>query len=77
MISTLPAHKQRADNEWEVGLETLGIWSKHMDISVNGEQTDHNSAAFRQCLSNSWNPIITDCFEWQLLLNNIREVKVM
>lgn len=42
MISSLPACKQRADNEREV--ETLGIWSKHMEISVNGEETDHNSA---------------------------------
>lgn len=57
MVSALPARKRRADNELEV--ETLGIWSKHMDISINGEQTTHNSAAFRQCHTNSWNPIIT------------------
>lgn len=75
MISTLPARKRRADNERVV--ETLGIWSKHMDIPVNGEQTDHNFAVFRQCLSNSWNPINTDCFDLQLLLNEVREDKVM
>lgn len=75
MICSVPARKRRADNERVV--ETLGIWSKHMDTSVNGEQTDHNSAAFRQCLSNSWNPINTNCFELQVLLNEVREDKVM
>lgn len=66
MISTLPARKRRADNERVV--KAPGIWSKHMDISVNGEHTDHNPEAFRQCLSNSWKPINTNCFELQLLL---------
>lgn len=75
MISTLPVCKQRADNEREV--ERLGIWSKHMDIFVNGEQTDHNSAAFRQHLSNSWKPINTNCFKLQLLLNEVREDKAV
>lgn len=75
MISTLPGRKRRADNESVE--ETLGIWSPHMDISVNGEQTDHNSAAFRQWLSNSWNPINANCFELQLLLNEVRKDKVM
>ena len=76
MISTLPAHKRRADNERVV--EAPGIWSKHMDISVNGEQTDHNPAAFfRQCLNNSWKPINTNCFEHQRLLNEVKEDQVM
>lgn len=44
MVSTLPARKRRADNEQVV--EALGIWSKHMDISVNGGQTDQDPAAF-------------------------------
>lgn len=74
-ISTLPARKWRADNERVV--EILGIWSRHMGISVNGEQTDHNPAAFWQRLSNSWKPINTNCFELQLLLNEVREDKVM
>lgn len=47
MIFTLPAHKHRSDNERVV--KALGIWSKHMEITLNGEQTDHNSAAFQQC----------------------------
>lgn len=66
MVTTLPDHKQRADNERET--ETLGIWSRHMDVSVNGEQTDHNSAAFGRRLGNSWNTIITSCFHLQLLM---------
>lgn len=74
MICTLPVCKRRTDNEREVG--RLGIWSQHMDMVVNGEQTDHHSAAFRQHLSNSWKPINTNCFELQLLLNGVREDKV-
>lgn len=75
MTSTLPVRKHRADNEREVGW--LGIWSQHMDVFVNGEQTDHNFAAFRQHLSNSWKPINTNCFELQLLFNEVREDKVI
>lgn len=48
-----------------------------MDIFVNGEQTDHNFADFRQHLSNSWKPINTNCFELQLLFNEVREDKVI
>lgn len=75
MISTLLASKRGADNELQV--ETLGIWSRHMDIPFNGEQTDHNSEAFQQHHSNSWKPINTNRFELQLLLNEARENKAV